>query len=405
MSGKLIVSLLTNARDKDSRALKMASSFVRWGYKSIVVEEQKSARDYSHLGIEVISLKKSSQENMTSQNIGSLKKILKALWHFLRKMGLGFMLDFISYLIYRRNYYDKYFYSVRGMIPKADLYYLHSYEYFSSVKTFARDGAKVIYDAHDYYSSIDRPKNSLESKWLKPFQKKIENNLIQNSDAFVSVSPGLQNEYLNFFCKKPELIRNVHDKRLDQERKNLRDCLGIKQSCTVVVSVGNCKDGQRINEIIEALNLLPDHFHLCFLGDGYDSFHNQKDLSKGRLHFYNRVLPENIVSFISGCDVGLLSYYGSTNNYRYALPNGFFQMIAAKIPVIFSNELCEIKALNDVFNFGLPINIGDIREIAETVKTISSNKNTFLEALEKASKVLSWENEEKKLKQIIQQCI
>ena len=97
---KIIVSITPVALDRDSRTLKIAHSFAKWRYQSIVVEGQKSALDFSKYGIKVLSLADSSEKIPNNNVIYSKNFVvhfLKAVWFQLKKMRLTF---FLYYLLF-----------------------------------------------------------------------------------------------------------------------------------------------------------------------------------------------------------------------------------------------------------------------------------------------------------------
>lgn len=407
---KTIVSITPVALDRDSRTLKIAHSFSQWGYQSIVVEGQKSAVDFSNSGIEVISLADSSEKMLTNNAIPSknfLVHILKALWFQLKKMRLTFLLNYISFYNFKRRFYQHYTSGIDKKIPDADIYYLHSYEYFFAIKKkIKKNHAKLVYDAHDFYTKINPDKPFLGSNLIKYFQKKIEKSLIRNADLMCTVSEGLKKLYMDEYNTSSIVIRNAHCSDIDLPSKTtIKTYFGLNQCDLITVIIGNQKEGQALYQIIKAfLGCTSNNNYLVFIGSGY---HTLKEFlspkEQERILFLSRLQPTEIVLIASEANFGIIPYFALTNNYRYALPNGFFQMIAAQLPILFSKDLEEINALNKIEHFGLGTDFNDPTQLKKDLKNFLGNFSK--EDALRAKQNLTWQNEENILKKEIQTLI
>lgn len=404
---KTIVSITPVALDRDSRSLKIAHSFAQWGYQSIVVEGQKSTVDFSKYGIRVISLADSSEKIPSNDVIPSknfVVKILKAIWCQLKKMPLTFFLDYISFYNFKRRFYQQYISGIDKKIPDADIYYLHSYEYFLAIKKkIKKNQAKLVYDAHDFYTKINPDKPFLGSNLIKTFQKRIERSLIRNADLMFTVSEGLKKLYTDEYNTSPIVIRNAHCSDIDIPNKTtIKTYFGLNQSDLITVIIGNKKEGQALDQIIKAFwECTSNNNYLVFIGGGYCTLKESlSSKDQERILFLSRLKPTEIVSVASEANFGILPYFALTNNYRYALPNGFFQMIAAQLPIIFSKDLEEINALNKIEHFGLATDFNDPTQLKKDLKNFFENfsKKDALSAKQN----LTWENEENILKKEIQ---
>jgi glycosyltransferase involved in cell wall biosynthesis len=101
-----------------------------------------------------------------------------------------------------------------------------------------------------------------------------------------------------------------------------------------VVSIGQWKPGQATAKAIEALTLLDPRVHLAFIGSGYDRVRpmvEERRLS-GRVHLLGSVPATEVVPFVVSADAALIHYREHNPNYANALPNGFFQSLAAGLP-------------------------------------------------------------------------
>lgn len=397
---KTVVSLTPVALDKDSRTLKMAASFSKFGMRSIVVEGDKSNIDFSKYGIETIFVGQDGQKKGNSvidapENIS--RKVLKLLWEKLKKFQCHFVLDLIGYLSFRKYFYSKFFLRVENKIPEAELYYLHSYEYFLAIeKKIKLNKANLVYDAHDFYVKINPDSKFYGSKFIKNFQKEIEAQAIKNANFTVTVSDGLREMYSNEFSSRPIVIRNAHNYALDSELKtSLKERVGLKSSDKITLIIGNRKKGQALYEVIKAFSkCAPKNNYLVFIGAGYEEIkYKISPTEQKRIILLSHVKPTEIVPLAKEADFGILPYFALTDNYKYALPNGFFQMIAAQLPIIFSEDLNEINKLNNEYSFGIATNFNSEVEFEKHLRYFF--KNFSKRDVLKVKKVLNWDSEEK----------
>ena len=98
------------------------------------------------------------------------------------------------YVGFRAHDWWRYCQQPRFLIPPAELYVLHSFELYRAVAPLARRlGARLLYDAHDFYRGIETLERqpSFDRKRLQPFLCRLEDQLISAADAFTTVSTGL----------------------------------------------------------------------------------------------------------------------------------------------------------------------------------------------------------------------
>ena len=160
------------------------------------------------------------------------------------------------------------------MLPAADLYYLHSFEMHRAIAPAARrNGARIIYDAHDFYRGVvpAEAQPPFDRQHLRPFYNGLEARLVTAADAVVTVSNGVAEEMARVFGRRPEVIRNCHDDRRDRTgTPDLRTLIGLTAADRLCVLVGNCKPGMAVDAAIEAISRLPDRYHLACVGRGYE---------------------------------------------------------------------------------------------------------------------------------------
>ena len=107
--------------------------------------------------------------------------------------------------------------------------------------------------------------------------------------------------------------------------------------------------------------------------------------------------------YTMNADLGLALDKDTNLNYRFSLPNKLFDYIHSRIPVL-ASDLPEIKEIIEKYDIGFFIPNHTPQAIAETVNRIFENKSRYQTVklnTGKAGKELSWENEEIKLLNVI----
>jgi glycosyltransferase involved in cell wall biosynthesis len=314
-----------------------------------------------------------------------------------------------SFVRHLTTYIGHYFWHVIRVTPRADIYYLHAFYQFPAVFTLCIVyRAKMIYDAHDFYSQME-DEGSLSSywkTWVMPWERLVERACVWFASDVVTVNDGIATLMRERFGCEPVILRNVHDLRLDvAPERGIREVLGLTQQDFLIVSIGNWKMGMAMEQMLDALAKLPPHVHLAFLGKGYpplDAMLAARGIA-GRVHVVPPVLPQEVVPFIRAADASVVLYYGKSINYQNALPNRFFQSIAAELPLVYP-DLAEIRRLADRYGVGLMVDPQVPAEIAAAFRQLIDDeprRNVIRQNLHRAARELCWEGEEKVLADLL----
>lgn len=448
---RTVVSITPLPLSRDSRTFKQGGTVARCGFESIVLEMGKSEFDVE-LAFEVRSLlqknrfssvpdNRSRDEFTTSHplslpsptrgrglfgsnslthpnsppanvsrgtpNSRSVREIFVASCRRLLrpvKLLIGPILRRYRFI----REWLKYVIPVIRHAPRADLYYLHSFRQFPAVYCLCkRHGASFIYDAHDFYPSVyDEHGFPFKSR----FYGFLERLCIKKAAAVVTVSEGVAELQNRRYGCRPIVIRNCHDARFDRRPAAcLREQLRLSPKAFLLVAVGRPKVGRATQEAIDAMRLLPDDVHLAFLGNGYEHYPQKLrgiELEK-RVHFLRAVKPHEVVPFISDADAAPILYFAASDAYLPSLPNGFFQSVAAGLPLLYP-ELPEMVRIAEQYNLGIPIDPRSPQSIADAVMILRNDRDElrrYRENATRARSALSWENEETILEDLLHQLL
>ncbi len=283
-----VVSITPVAVEADSRTYKYAASFARLGYQAIVVEGLASQPLARRVPFQLRTVRRplgSSRLPAPQQGRGSLIRCcLQTPWRTLKFLGsiavswLPAAADLQFTLLYLGRFLYEYGLAPCREIPKADVYHLHGHLLYPAVRArslFHR--APLIYDAHDFYPALrTRPgywgSSRVVGRILERFHQALEQRCVTHASAVVTVSDGVADLIERRFGRRPIVIRNAHDPRIDPPRGfALRGLLGLNEEPFLVAVVGQAKSGMAVGAALDALRRLPDHVRMVFIGGGYEA--------------------------------------------------------------------------------------------------------------------------------------
>lgn len=400
---KTIVSVTPLPVSADTRTFKIAASFARFGYRSIVVEGEKSDVEPVGLPFELCSIKSfpaTTGRSLLTHSKANFKKE-RYLKQWLKDWINGQPGQFQKVLrkfLHIQYYIKNYVLHPINAIPSADLYYLHAPYQFAAVYWASRFGAiPFIYDAHDFYPVVNP----------NAFYKRLESWCTRKATAVVTVSEGVASLMNREFGCQPVILQNCQDERLERSRaEGIRSALRLSKDDFCLLSVGNAKVGQGVVEALKALRGLPSSVHVAFLGRDYEQYQHVIDKMRlrGRVHILPPVRADEVVPFIRSADASLILYFPSDVNYENALPNKFFQAVSAELPLIYP-ELPEIKKLAEQYGLGISVDTQSPESIRTAVMQLLKQQDTvsrIKKNLREARAALSWEQEEEVLFDLVE---
>lgn len=401
------VSLTPVPLEHDSRALRVALTLAEAGFRSIVIEARPSRQRRRYDGIELRSPMAAGIDPGAAVLQGGWARRLIAALREGRGGALG---EWALYLAFRADDRRRHGAVIRPHLPPARLYYMHSFEFYRvAAPLAARCGARVAYDAHDFYRGIEPPnvQSGFYRRRMRPFLDRLEDEALAGADALVTVSDGVARLIERVSGRRAAVIRNCHDERRDRApAADLRARLRLSAGDRLCVVVGNYKRGMALRLAVAAMALLPPRFHLAFLGRGYERVDPgaiEAGLA-GRVHLGHHAPADEIVETIRSADLGLVLYEPISENYHHALPNGFFQVIAAGLPVVRA-PLPEIEAAIGGYRIGYCLDALTAEALAAAILQSEQNSATLRAATVALGRELRWENEAARLMRLIDDLI
>ncbi len=234
----------------------------------------------------------------------------------------------------------------------ADVYQANDWASLAvAVEAAQRTHAKVVYDAHEYWS-LETENQPLWKMFFSPLIKHIEDRYIPKLDALVSVSPPIVERYGQEYRIQPTLIMNAPKLTAippfkPTNREHIR-----------IINHGSAVRDRHIERMIEALAFADARFTLdfIFLPIHQDYIEELKALAAqlvpGRVTFHPPLPASEVIARVAEYDIGMFIIKPVSYNYHNALPNRFFDFIAAGLAVCVGPSPA-MKAIVDQFGIGL----------------------------------------------------
>jgi glycosyltransferase involved in cell wall biosynthesis len=297
-------------------------------------------------------------------------------------------------------------------MPPAALYHLHEFTRYPGVRIAAtRHKAVLLYDAHDFYPSLVRREElSRKARLVRVADLAVERRCASAATAMVTVSAGVAELYQEWCGRLPVVLRNTHDARLDRPpNRSLREQLDIPPTDTVVVTLGQRRSTMGVEAALEALASLPTNTHWVFIGNGYGAPERAaaRQLAvDDRAHFLAPVPPFEVVPLVADGDIGAILLEATNANYANALPNRFFQLLSAGLPLMFPAlpQLLEVSAGRGI---GVVIDPSDATALVTAVGALSDGptRAATRERVQELAREMTWEAEEHILEELVRACV
>jgi glycosyltransferase involved in cell wall biosynthesis len=269
----------------------------------------------------------------------------------------------------------------------------------------------LIYDAHELYPEI-----STLNKYQKKSLSKLENKLITQCDVVITVNSFIANEMSHRYnIKPPYVVLNAtkvpKQFSLNKKYDLFREKLSIPQDKKILLFQGWMSKNRGLQILIQAMQGVPNHIHLVFMGYG-EALPELKKLAESlqleeRVHFINAVSQQELLYWIASADAGIIPYQPIDLNNYYCSPNKLFEFIQARIPIV-ANDLPFLRQMVHDEGIGIVMPLTCQENYAMAIKKIfelEESEPNFRNELNIKAKIYSWDVEEQKLYSIYTQLI
>lgn len=261
-------------------------------------------------------------------------------------------------------------------------------------------GKHLFYDTHEYFTGVPELQRS---PMKRKTWKRLEDWIFPKLKTVYTVNDSVKNEYQKEYDVPIEVIRNVPITK-EISAAPLPD--NWKGKIILLAQGAGFNEGRSCIEMINALLLLDDRFHLVFIGGGteWEKLQSRREELhlENRIDMMDRMLPSQLKSYTVLAHLGISLDSFEDKNCLFNLPNKVFDYIHAGVP-LFATAIPEVKRIVDQYQCGICITDTSRGFIAKTITDLF-NDNERYELLKsntvRAAADLCWEKEEEKLKLI-----
>ncbi|WP_346864291.1 glycosyltransferase [uncultured Draconibacterium sp.] len=256
-------------------------------------------------------------------------------------------------------------------------------------------GKALVYDSHEYFTEvpelIHRPKVQKVWEWL-------EGKMLPKIKNAYTVCNSIAQVYHTKYGVDFKVVRNIPMARNYNQIQN-------KPETKTILYQGAVNIGRGLKQAIAAMKFVEDA-KLIIAGDGDIKPELEKLVADEKLNdkvvFTGRLSLEELSELTPQADLGLSIEEDLGLNYRYALPNKLFDYMQAQVPVLVTN-LPEMVAIVQTFDVGEITNSLNPEDLAAKLNDALHNnakRSIWLSNLKAAATELTWEKEERVLREI-----
>jgi glycosyltransferase involved in cell wall biosynthesis len=265
---------------------------------------------------------------------------------------------------------------------------------------------RFVYDSHELYFDRNAKGSRTPTKLFFRLLRPLEKPLARRAAAVITVSDAIADRLAQTLdIPRPLVLRNAVDLR-NAGAPVTFSASGRKAAA----HTGGIISGRHLPELVESLAYLPDEVALVLIGGG--PLKAALLERAARLGVAERLMivppvPVNSVSpTLAQADCAALMFAPDALNYQFALPNKFFEAVAAGLPLVYGTTQ-EVNRLAQEYGFGVSCDPTDPHSIADAIlKVLEPEANARCrENARKAREVLNWETEEQKLLALYRQIL
>ncbi len=264
-----------------------------------------------------------------------------------------------------------------------------------AVEAAKRKQAKVVYDAHEYWT-LEAENQPMWKLFFSPLIRHFEKRNIPRVNALISVSPPIVERYGREYPVRTMLITNA------PELISLPTFSPTASNRIRLINHGSAVRDRHLERMIEAMPYTDERFtlDLILLPIEPDYIEELKALAQriapNRVTFHQPLPKSEILARVSEYDMGIFIIPPVSYNYHNALPNRFFDFIAAGLAVCVGPSPA-MKAIVEQYGVGIAAPTFDAKDIGAALNVLTSEQIDQMKlASREASKHLNAQIENKK---------
>lgn len=367
------------------------------------VKEYKEPAPFLHKNIKLLHVAisvKSMKASITQQEMKSSKKsILKStlVWT-VRRPVIKIIKDYLAYY----EYYKKVKVLVKNL--EIDVIHCHDLNTLWQGSMLSEDLlAKLIYDSHEIFNEM-AGRNKLD----RIVGYRMEKQLFRKVDYVVTVNSYLRDYLFERNGEKPSiLIQNiplVNEQQMSKTEVPATWNYNFGQDDVILLYQGGFSPYRGLELIIQSMEKLPKNYKLVLIGSGVlkdelEELVRTLNLSE-KVFFHDQVPSDELIYYTRQAHIGLVMYEKVSKNNYYSTPNKIFEYIQAGIPAVSSNHPGK-SVIIDEYKTGV-LAEETVDGIVKGINEVVNNYRYYQQNCLNAQKVLTWEDESKKLIELYQ---
>jgi glycosyltransferase involved in cell wall biosynthesis len=260
---------------------------------------------------------------------------------------------------------------------------------------------KLVYDSHEYFTEQEELINRkrVQRVWLK-----IEQYIFPKLKNVYTVNDSIAHIYTAKYNVPVKVIKNLPlvNTIIEKPNNTIEQLVVSKEHSKILLTQGTGFNANRgIEELIEAMVLLPNDFVLFIVGTGLVI--NELKLKVDNLQLLDKVFfiptvtPAQLKWITQRAYLGLSLDKATCLNYEYSLPNKLFDFIQANVPIVSSNRV-EVANVINKNKIGVVIKDVTPQNIATAIELIDEKLyEVFKINIAKIAVNYTWQNQEEAL--------
>jgi glycogen(starch) synthase len=278
---------------------------------------------------------------------------------------------------------------------KADIYHAHdSYPLVIAYILAKLKRSKLVYDSVELAFDTSRPASASKGRlrlWLERF-------IVRRADAILATSQGHAEKIAAYYeVDKTCVVMNCMEFRPLSALESPDPARG-----KVVVYSGSVTRSYGLYSLAKATTYLEGVTTLIMGPENTRGYKRELGVLIRWLEAEDRVLlldpvgTEEVIAHLASANVGVIPPPRDIPNYRYALPNKFFDYIMARLPVV-TYATPDMRRLVEWHDIGIVLADESPEALADAIRSVLANEEYYRANLEKIAPWYSWEMESAKM--------
>ena len=388
-----IAVIVSNPCTGDARVIKMARAAVAGGHEvHVFATSGINARPFET--VQGVHFHRLDWRPGDLMSFGGLVPLLRRVSRRLAARLIKRLTPFVKYRLFSEVFAPH----VAAIEP--DLVHAHDLICLPAAADAARlAGARLVYDAHELELHRNPPLPWLQKKMVG----RVEARYTRQADAVITVGRLVGGE-LARHIRRDDVHVLYNSPPLDACPRSIRRDLRLDAQVPLMVYVGKVTTGRGVGDMLALLPKMPG---VVFATVGPCDLRTRvlldRQCERLGLTARFRILPpvpfEQVVAYIGGCDLGVISVEPITLSYRYCMPNKLFELAFANVPIV-SNKLDEIEEFIGEFGNGEVVDFASSSALAYTMFRMLEEKPRYVmgpQAQERLHARYSWAAQSAKL--------